>query len=538
MSEIDFSIPKGVQEQAKIGLDMVKEFGRGGTSVGRATARTLSSGGKISPSKARHIARYFPRHEVDLKTQDAKDYLSGKSDKPTNGIIAWKLWGGDAGKRWSEKLVRQMDREEEMSKSSYADKQREATQIQTLIFDKEFFGTADEAKRWARDHDFKAPKVDETGDSYRLRQKEPGRFREGTFRTITLTEGVKAVIARPKDKSEKDYMIEVMDSYHYKKAAFIGSMPNETDMVRKEAFTGPIGAFFRDNYLSPLGLTREDTLLANIFNEPLFDDAGAQVFSPDSSEIEKHLPGILKQIDAASPHCVVAVGKTAKEVLGDIADFYVPHPAAVRKHGDSGEISRKINHILRSFDTVDYKKYHSGVECLKEEASSDQGNRVDKKDTSEIKICKLDDEKQVVYGVVLDPYHVDTQNDWVSPRVIEETAHNWLANYREHNINHMDDAGPDTYPVESFVVEYPSHDDYMKARKGEAHRAFRRKYGDDVVHSGAWILGTRVSDSVWSDIKSGKLQGYSIEGLGVRRPTTKLEMPDVSFVDIGVIGDF
>lgn len=68
------------------------------------------------------------------------------------------------------------------------------TKIQTLIFSKEKFKTADQAKKWAKDHNFKSGKVDETGESFRLRQVDPGKFKKGSLRTISLTDGVKSVI--------------------------------------------------------------------------------------------------------------------------------------------------------------------------------------------------------------------------------------------------------------------------------------------------------------------------------------------------------
>lgn len=64
-------------------------------------------------------------------------------------------------------------------------------EIQTLIFPKSKFKTAAEAKAWAKDKDFKSSKVDETGTSFRLRQKPPGKFKR--LRTIDLGDGVKAV---------------------------------------------------------------------------------------------------------------------------------------------------------------------------------------------------------------------------------------------------------------------------------------------------------------------------------------------------------
>jgi hypothetical protein len=71
------------------------------------------------------------------------------------------------------------------------------TEVQTLIFDPELFNKT-EAKRWAKESGFKATKIDETRDSYRIRQKDPRSFKKTGFRTIDITEGVKAVIGCPR----------------------------------------------------------------------------------------------------------------------------------------------------------------------------------------------------------------------------------------------------------------------------------------------------------------------------------------------------
>ena len=107
-SDIDFSIPSGVKKQAEIGIEWSKEFNRGGTEVGKNTANYLLDNEKVTPSKARHIARYFPRHEVDLSTPS--NSKPGADGYPGAGLIAWKLWGGDAGRTWSQKLVDSMNK--------------------------------------------------------------------------------------------------------------------------------------------------------------------------------------------------------------------------------------------------------------------------------------------------------------------------------------------------------------------------------------------------------------------------------------------
>ncbi len=102
-----YTIPKSVQAEAKRGLEWRKEENRGGTSVGLNTARTLARGGQIGIRKIRHIAKYFPRHEVDKK---GKGYKPGVPNYPSNGRIAWALWGGDSARSWATAIVNRENR--------------------------------------------------------------------------------------------------------------------------------------------------------------------------------------------------------------------------------------------------------------------------------------------------------------------------------------------------------------------------------------------------------------------------------------------
>lgn len=97
-----YTIPGGVQAEAKKALKWRHEAKRGGTPVGLNTARTLAKGGQIGIEKVRHIAKYFPRHEVDKK---GKGWEPGEEHFPSNGRIAWALWGGDAAWRWAQAIV-------------------------------------------------------------------------------------------------------------------------------------------------------------------------------------------------------------------------------------------------------------------------------------------------------------------------------------------------------------------------------------------------------------------------------------------------
>lgn len=74
------------------------------------------------------------------------------------------------------------------------------TDVQTLLIPKSAFTVA-QAKAWAKKHGFKFGSVDEGGPRagmHRLRQHDPSDYTAGTFRTISLGDGVEAVIGMPK----------------------------------------------------------------------------------------------------------------------------------------------------------------------------------------------------------------------------------------------------------------------------------------------------------------------------------------------------
>lgn len=90
--------PANVRREAAVGLTLRKEFGRGGTIIGMTRARQLATGKTVSDKTIMRMVSYFSRHEVDKK---APGYSN--KEKPSNGRIAWLLWGGDSGFEWAKK---------------------------------------------------------------------------------------------------------------------------------------------------------------------------------------------------------------------------------------------------------------------------------------------------------------------------------------------------------------------------------------------------------------------------------------------------
>jgi HK97 family phage major capsid protein len=95
--------------EAQRGLDWRKEHGRGGTEVGIARARDIVNGKNLSDDTVKRMYSFFSRHEVD---KQAEGFSQGEDGYPSNGRIAWALWGGDAGYSWSRKIAERLKKEE------------------------------------------------------------------------------------------------------------------------------------------------------------------------------------------------------------------------------------------------------------------------------------------------------------------------------------------------------------------------------------------------------------------------------------------
>lgn len=173
---------QAMKEEAQRGLDWRKEFGRGGTEVGIARARDIVNGANLSDDTVGRMVSYFARHEVD---KEAEGFRVGEKNYPSNGRIAWALWGGDAGKEWADREYEKIksDRSFEDARpypnehagrlkdpdqyDSFARKNNEGgegidfiygikdgkSELQAIRFDKNRF-TTQEAKAWLKSHDF------------------------------------------------------------------------------------------------------------------------------------------------------------------------------------------------------------------------------------------------------------------------------------------------------------------------------------------------------------------------------------------------
>ncbi len=95
-----------MRDALRRGLELHAE-GYGGDGLAPETvpwARRLARGEAVSVEKARAMRAWFARHETSPGEAEAR-----RDDKTSPAWVAWLLWGGDAGKSWSSKIMRQVE---------------------------------------------------------------------------------------------------------------------------------------------------------------------------------------------------------------------------------------------------------------------------------------------------------------------------------------------------------------------------------------------------------------------------------------------
>ena len=93
----------GMVTEAERGLAWRREYGRGGTEIGLARARDISNRKNLPLDTVKRMKAYFDRHEVDKK---GRGWSPGQEGYPSNGRIAWALWGGDPGYTWAKAIIK------------------------------------------------------------------------------------------------------------------------------------------------------------------------------------------------------------------------------------------------------------------------------------------------------------------------------------------------------------------------------------------------------------------------------------------------
>ncbi|NUP12895.1 MAG: hypothetical protein HOW73_43200 [Polyangiaceae bacterium] len=115
---------------------------------------------------------------------------------------------------------------------------------------------------------------------------------------------------------------------------------------------------------------------------------------------------------------------------------------------------------------------------------------------SVIVITKTDDEKRLLYGVVLEPDTVDAQDDTYDAETVEQAAHVYLSHFRNVGLQHKQLINHWVQVVESFIAPI----DFSM--------------NDQLVKRGSWVMVVKVlNDDLWSRVKRKEITGFSIGGV-------------------------
>lgn len=120
-------------------------------------------------------------------------------------------------------------------------------------------------------------------------------------------------------------------------------------------------------------------------------------------------------------------------------------------------------------------------------------------------IAKRDRQRQIAYGVVLEPRDAadpDLQGDYYTPDDVEKAAHRFMSHVSKGDGFGDTDHDNETragYPVESFIAPV----DFT--------------LGDQRVRKGSWVMGMHYPDaSIWQGIVEGRYAAFSVGGYGRR----------------------
>lgn len=98
----------GMATEAQRGLDWRADGNPGGEDATAGRARSIASRNPLSVETIRRMNRFFLRN---ASYPDNEGFSPGDDGYPSRARVAWALWGGNAGKSWSARLVAKMDRE-------------------------------------------------------------------------------------------------------------------------------------------------------------------------------------------------------------------------------------------------------------------------------------------------------------------------------------------------------------------------------------------------------------------------------------------
>lgn len=121
-------------------------------------------------------------------------------------------------------------------------------------------------------------------------------------------------------------------------------------------------------------------------------------------------------------------------------------------------------------------------------------------------VKKDGEEERFVLGIVLEPDEVDAQNDIYTSDEIRKAAHGFMEFHGNRGVMHTQIANDKMVILESTITRV-------------AEKLVDPKGRERTVKVGTWLLAYGIrDDDLWTGVKRGEFNGFSIGGSAVRRP--------------------
>jgi hypothetical protein len=146
--------------------------------------------------------------------------------------------------------------------------------------------------------------------------------------------------------------------------------------------------------------------------------------------------------------------------------------------------------------------------------------KADAEFTLEGEISKLDDERRLVFGwasiaEIGGKIVTDLQGDRITEDTLEQAAYDYVLNARVGGRMHEDDDEGEARQIGTLVESIV----FTKEKQKSMVKSLRVQGIEAELDLGciAWWIGFRVQDdTVWQEVKDGKLKAFSVGGRGKR----------------------
>ena len=129
--------------------------------------------------------------------------------------------------------------------------------------------------------------------------------------------------------------------------------------------------------------------------------------------------------------------------------------------------------------------------------------------SEKIKLASVDKERRMLYGAALIPekliLRIDKNNEEYYMKFERETIERLAHDFYKKNLHHTTNL-QHQYPVTGVTIV----ESWLK--EGNSDKSIALGLSD--LPDGTWFIGAKVDDdTVWEEVKSGAIRGFSIEGM-------------------------